>query len=68
MPKDPLIEIVHADEEIEQEGFLLYQKYKDQDYSIADCVSFVVMQLYNISRCFTFDRHFSTMGFDIEPI
>ena len=66
--KDPLVEIVHADEEIELEGYTLYQKCKDQDFSIADCVSFRVMKQYQISRCFTFDHHFSTMGFDVEPV
>ena len=64
--KDPLVEIVHADEDIEQEGFALYQKYKDRDFSIADCISFVVMKRYRISRCFTFDHHFTTMGFSVE--
>ncbi len=64
--KDPLVEIIHADEYIEQEGFLLYQQYKDQGFSITDCISFVVMKQYQISRCFTFDQHFSTMGFDAD--
>lgn len=66
--KDQCVEIIHADEDIEQEGFALYQKYKDQAFSIADCSSFVVMQRYQIARCFTFDHHFSTMGFDVEPL
>jgi hypothetical protein len=66
--KDPLVEIVHLDEDTELEGYRLYQKYKDQDFSIADCISFVVMKQYQISRCFTFDHHFSTMNFDVEPL
>jgi uncharacterized protein len=66
--KDPLVEIVHADEDMEREGFKLYQKYIDQDFSIIDCISFVVMQKHQISRCFTFDQHFSTMDFNIEPV
>jgi uncharacterized protein len=65
--KDPDIEIIHADEEIEREAYNLYQKYKDQDFSIIDCISFVIMQKYQISRCFTFDHHFSSMGFSAEP-
>jgi predicted nucleic acid-binding protein len=66
--KDPLVEIFHIDEDMELEGYTLYQKYKDQNFSIADCISFVVMKQYQISRCFTFDHHFSTMGFDVEPL
>lgn len=65
---DPLIEIIHADEEVELEGFSLYRKYLDQSYSIVDCISFVVMKRFGISRCFTFDQHFTAMGFDVEPI
>lgn len=64
---DPLIETVHADESIEENGFKLYQKYKDQNFSIVDCVSFVIMKEYGIKRAFTFDGHFSLMGFIIEP-
>ena len=66
--KDPLVEIVHIDESTEMAGYMLYQKYKDQDFSIADCISFVVMKQYQISRCFTFDHHFSTMGYCVEPL
>lgn len=65
--KDTHVEILHADEDIEQEAYELYQKYKDQDFSITDSISFVIMRRQMISRCFTFDSHFSTMGFDVEP-
>jgi uncharacterized protein len=65
--KDPIVEIIHADEDVEQEAYELYQKYKDHDFSVVDCISFVIMRKYKISRCFTFDKHFSTMGFDVEP-
>jgi predicted nucleic acid-binding protein len=30
--------------------------------------SWSCMKQYQISRCFTFDHHFSTMGFDVEPL
>jgi len=65
--KDPIVEIIHADEDVEQEAYELYQKYKDQDFSIVDCISFMIMRKYQIYRCFTFDKHFSTMGFNVEP-
>lgn len=65
--KDSRIEIIHADEDIEQEAYDLYQKYKDQDFSITDCISFVMIRRFRISHCFTFDHHFSTMGFAVEP-
>lgn len=65
--KDSAVEIIHADESMEMEGYQLYQKYKDQDFSIVDCISFVIMRRYSLTRCFTFDHHFSMMGFDIVP-
>jgi len=66
--RDPLVDVVHVDEDTELEGYALYRKYKDQDYSIADCISFVVMRQHQISRCFTSDHHFSGMGFAVEPL
>ena len=66
--KDPDIEIIHADEDIELEGYKTYQKYKDHDYSITDCVSFSIMNKIEITRCFTFDNHFLAMGFNVEPL
>jgi predicted nucleic acid-binding protein len=64
---DPHIEIIHASASIEHEAYLLYEKYDDQDFSVADCVSFVTMQHFNIQRVFTFDEHFLTMGFEVVP-
>jgi uncharacterized protein len=64
--RDPGVEIIHADEEMEEEAYVLYQKYKDQDFSITDCISFAIMHRYQISRCFTYDHHFSSMGFNVE--
>ncbi len=64
---DPVVEIVHVEPEIESEGLSLYQKYRDQDFSIVDCISFSVMKHFRLSRCFTFDHHFRSMGFSPEP-
>jgi predicted nucleic acid-binding protein len=64
---DPRVEIIHVDEDFEMEAYSLYQNYKDQDFSVTDSTSFVIMRRRQISRCFTFDHHFSTMGFTVEP-
>lgn len=45
----------------------LFQKYADQNVSFTDCISFALMQKHNIRRSFSFDRHFSIAGFDVEP-
>lgn len=40
---------------------ILY-RYVDKDFSLADAISFVVMERLGITYAFTFDRHFSQYG------
>jgi len=64
---DDMIEIWQADETIDQKAFSIFKKYKEHDFSIADCVSFVLMTENDIKNAFTFDKHFKTMKFLTEP-
>jgi predicted nucleic acid-binding protein len=61
----PLIEIIWTDKEwyarAVQRLLLLGQK----NTSLVDCLSFEIMESYDISLAFTFDRHFQEMGFTI---
>ena len=59
---------MHVDEASETDAYDFFQKYKDQDFSIVDCTSFALMRQNQIRRCFTFDRHFDTMGFERIPV
>lgn len=34
-------------------------KYRDQTFSLVDCVSFALMERHKMTRAFTFDRHFA---------
>ena len=45
------------------EGVKLYARRPDQEWSLTDCISFVVMQRLGISRALTGDRHFEQAGF-----
>lgn len=45
----------------------ILEKHTDQDFSLADTVSFVVMQEREIEGAFTIDSHFATMGFRMLP-
>ena len=65
--QDPVIEILPINAQIEETALELFIKMKDQDFSIADCTSFVLMRHNEIKRAFTFDGHFKTMKFTVEP-
>jgi uncharacterized protein len=45
----------------------LCAKYADQSVSFTDCISFVMMDKHGITTAFSFDRHFTVAGYDIEP-
>ena len=59
-----LVSVTPADEE---RAWEIFTKYRDQDFSFADCSSFAVMQRLKIGTAFTFDRHFSVMKFGVVP-
>ena len=42
-------------------------KFQDQKFSLADGVSFAVMNELGISEALTLDRHFATAGFTVLP-
>lgn len=65
---DENVSIVENQKTIEKRGFRIFKKYDDQDFSITDCVSFVVLKDLKIKRVFSFDRHFSIMKFTLEPL
>jgi predicted nucleic acid-binding protein len=58
---------VYADAALEAEAEALLGRYDDQDFSLADAVSFVVMRQRKIAEAFAFDSHFATAGFTMVP-
>jgi uncharacterized protein len=54
---------VQTSDELFEEGFSLYSARSDKDWSLTDCISFVVMQRRNIREALTADRHFEQAGF-----
>lgn len=61
------LSILRPDEDDEFAALELFQKYADQSVSFTDCVSFVLMEKQNMKCAFSFDRHFTVAGFDVEP-
>ena len=58
---------VYSDARLESLAEAILGKYADQDFSFADAVSFVVMQERGILEAFTFDSHFTSLGFQMLP-
>lgn len=41
----------------------LYTQRPDKDWSLTDCISFVVMKQHGLTEALTADRHFEQAGF-----
>jgi predicted nucleic acid-binding protein len=60
---DPMVEIVPASEEAFASGLKLYASRGDKDWSLTDCISFVLMQQQGLTEALTADHHFEQAGF-----
>jgi predicted nucleic acid-binding protein len=63
----PSVQFVRVDERLFNEGWAYFQLHKDKDYSLTDCISFVVMKELGIETAFAFDQHFVQAGFQKLP-
>ncbi|MBV9210415.1 MAG: type II toxin-antitoxin system VapC family toxin [Acidobacteria bacterium] len=63
----PSIRLVHVGEDLFQQGWSYFQKHKDKEYSLTDCISFLVMKEFGLETALTFDRHFVQAGFKKLP-
>ena len=63
LPASKAMRIVHINEELFQVGLDLYLARQDKDWSLTDCISFVVMQREGITEALTGDKHFEQAGF-----
>ena len=59
------IEVVEIDKEILGNAWNMYSTRTDKEWSLTDCVSFVVMKKHGIRDAFTNDLHFEQAGFYI---
>ena len=59
----PKVVIVPTTDDLFDRGVDLYARRPDKDWSLTDCISFVVMQERGISEALTGDHHFEQAGF-----
>ncbi len=57
-------EIVPATSELLERGLQLHKTRPDKEWSLTDCISFVVMQERGITRALAYDHHFEQAGFE----
>jgi predicted nucleic acid-binding protein len=60
---DPQTTVVPAGRTLLERAFELYAERPDKDWSLTDCVSFVVMAERGITDALTADHHFEQAGF-----
>lgn len=62
---DGQTEIVASTAHLWQRGFELYVQRSDKNWSLTDCISFVVMEEREIRDALTADHHFEQAGFTV---
>jgi len=55
--------IVEADSELFRRGVTLFSQRPDKDWSLTDCMTFVVMEELGLAEALTADHHFEQAGF-----
>ena len=55
--------VVGPDRQIFRQGIELYRSRADKEWSLTDCISFVVMSREKLTDVLTNDRHFEQAGF-----
>ena len=64
--QDPAHEVVFVDRQLERDAVNRWlRRFDDQAISLADAVSFEVMQTRRMTRALALDRHFQVAGFAI---
>ncbi len=63
MRQDSHTLVTPSSSELLEEGIALYLGRPDKDWSLTDCISFVVMEREGLREALTADRHFIQAGF-----
>jgi len=63
MKFSPHVQVVSSSPELFARSYALFAARPDKDWSLTDCISFVVMQDHGITEALTADHHFEQAGF-----
>jgi uncharacterized protein len=63
LENDPSVTVVTVSIELLAEGRALYANRPDKEWSLTDCISFVVMHERGLQEALTADHHFAQAGF-----
>ena len=67
LKESTFVRIVAVTPTDEDRAWEIFIRYRDQDFTFADCTSFAVMQRLKLDTAFAFDRHFAIMKFVVVP-
>ena len=59
----PDTRVIPVSEELLWRGFALYKSRRDKEWSLTDCISFIVMADEGLTDALTGDHHFEQAGF-----
>ena len=59
------VEIIYPDSALEKKAKQILRQYADQDFSLADAISFAWLKEAGLSDAFSYDQHFVTAGFNL---
>ena len=62
---DDRMDVIPASQDLFDRGLDLFAQRQDKDWSLTDCMSFVVMRERGIRDALTADRHFEQAGFNV---
>ena len=57
--------MIPADKGLVEQGLRLFAEREDKEWSLTDCISFVVMRQHGITEALTGDHHFEQAGFAV---
>lgn len=65
LQSNSMVQIVPATTKQFGNGIDLYRSRADKQWSLTDCISFIVMQEHGLTEALTGDRHFEQAGFKV---